>query len=400
MLKAIPNLLRCVHYWPVRLGFVILLTGVGVSQSDKVCCKFTPNIKPTWQTVVELEDAFENRCAWYEPGAYGAIAYTDSRTIVAGFHLALCHRTFATPLDRHTVDTIIQIDAQTGKLINRKEWHDLSTEQYPIIEIDIISTNDGRFLVRVGRFLKLLSPDFKELKSREFVKDETGAHERWAFSVSPDGRVGLFKLWNHSGPGSDHWFSTDTLDDELVETAPPGEGRISNNSTSSVYFTPPRGGGTGDSLAHVRARGQQESQAICPTCYGIPEGLLTDGTVFLATSPRASFALVSRQGEIIHRSSIGDPIDRAVHFVAASAAPRFAFTFGHMQKRLLFWSSPTGVVVFDTKQMKYVLKLKFDQQLQSVTGPHGATPMLALSPDGTRVAVLAGKVLKSFRVPE
>jgi hypothetical protein len=46
-----------------------------------------------------------------------------------------------------------------------------------------------------------------------------------------------------------------------------------------------------------------------------PEGLLSDGTIFLATSPKASFALVSEQGEITHRASLGDPMDRARHVV-------------------------------------------------------------------------------------
>ena len=63
------------------------------------------------------------------------------------------------------------------------------------------------------------------------------------------------------------------------------------------------------------------------------------------------------------------------------------------------WSAPTTVVVFDYKIMKNVLQLKFNQQLQDNTVvPDVAVP--ALSPDGTRVAVLTGKVLKLFRVPD
>jgi hypothetical protein len=71
-----------------------------------------------------------------------------------------------------------------------------------------------------------------------------------------------------------------------------------------------------------------------------PEGLLSDGTIFLATSPKASFALVSEQGEITHRASLGDPMDRARHVVQRLIARHFAFTFGHIQKKFMSWSAP------------------------------------------------------------
>jgi hypothetical protein len=382
--------------------FLILLASAGVSQKNNVCCELSSRTKPIWEVVLAPPGHPEGKCEWYSPGVYGTIAYTDSETIVAGFHFRSCPQTTKGSLGlRHVVDTVLKIDSQTGKLLDKREWQDLSTEeQNNLGEIDIIPTRDGRFLVKVGRFLKLFSSDFKELKSRELVENANGiVRENWTVQVSPDGKTGLFKRWNH-GPAIDHWFSTDTLDDEAVETIP-SEGRKSINSASSVYFTPPRGGGLGDSLAHVRLRGQQESHPLCPGCYGLPEDLLSDGTIFLATSPKASFALVSEQGEIIHRASRGDAMDRARHVVSASAARRFAFTFGHLQKRFMSWSAPTTVVVFDYKRMNEVLQLKFNQQLQNDTVvSDGALPMPALSPDGTRVAVLAGKVLQLFRVPD
>ena len=381
--------------------FLILLAPAGVSQKNDVCCDFSSSAKPRWKVALAPPVRPEERCEWYNPDAYGTIAYTDSETIVAGFHFRSCPQTTKGSLGlRHVVDTILKIDSQTGKLLEKREWQDLSTEEQNYLgEIDVIPTRDGRFLVRVGRFLKLFSSDFIELKSRELLENAHGVlRENWTVQVSPDGKTGLFKRWYH-GPAIDHWFSTDTLDDEAVETIP-SEGRKSINSASSVYFTPPRGGGLGNSLAHVRLRGQQESHPLCPGCGGVAEGLLSDGTIFLATGPKASFALVSQQGEIIHRASLGDPTDGAQHVVSASAAPRFAFTFGHLQKRFISWSAPTTVVVFDYRHMKKVLQVKFNQQLQNVSGPLGSWPMPALSPDGTRVAVLTGKVLKLFRVPD
>jgi hypothetical protein len=380
--------------------FLILLASAGVSQKSDVCCEFSPGVEPVWKIVLGPADTPEDRCEWYAARTYGTIAYIDSHSIVAGFHFRSCPQTTKGSLGlRHVVDTIFKIDPQTGKLLEKREWQDLSTEeQNNLGEIDIIPTRDGRFLLKVGRFLKLFSSDFKELKSRELVENASGiVRENWTVQVSPDGKTGLFKRWNH-GAAIDHWFSTDTLDDEAIETIP-SEGRKSINSASSVYFTPLRGGGLGDSLAHVRLRGQQESHPLCPGCYGVPEGLLSDGTIFLGTSPKASFALVSEQGKIIHRTSFGEGVDRTQHVVSASAAPRFAFSFQHLQKRPMFWSAPTTVIVFDSKQKKDVFRLKSNQQLEK-GGPATGPPMLALSPDGTRVAVLAGQILKLFRVPD
>src|SRR5579859_664281 len=382
--------------------FLILLASAGVSQNNDVCCELSSSAKPIWRVALEPPVHAEGKCEWYSPDAYGTIVYTDSETIVAGLHFRFCPQTTKESLGlRHVIDTILKIDSQTGKVLEKREWQDLSTEEQNWQgEIDVIPTRDGRFLVKVGRFLKLFSSDFKELKSRELVENANGmVRENWTVQVSPDGKTGLFKRWNH-GPAIDHWFSTDTLDDEAVETIP-SEGRKSINSASSVYFTPPRGGGLGDSLAHVRLRGQQESHPLCPGCYGLPEGLLSDGTIFLATSPKASCALVSEQGEMTHRESLGEPMDSAWHVVSASAARRFAFTFGHIQKRFMSWSIRMNLFVFDYHHMKDVLQLKFNQQIKNgIVAPAGASPTPALSPDGTRVAVLAGRVLKLFRVPD
>src|SRR5215467_6564284 len=106
------------------LGCVfILCTRVGASQDDKICCDFSPGVKPVWKIALGPADTPEDRCEWYALQNYGTIAYVDSHSIVAGFHFRSCPVTVKGSLGRrHVVDTIFKIDSETGKLLEKREW--------------------------------------------------------------------------------------------------------------------------------------------------------------------------------------------------------------------------------------------------------------------------------------
>ena len=395
------NSLSLRHFFAPALCllFVFFFAGWGFGQKE-FCCEFSPSTKPLSETVISLPSDLQ-KCELLAPGAYGAVAFTGSNVIVAGFHVVTCQRAGKmSAADRHTQDIVVQIDASTGKELKRIEWKDLYDEDNMAGDIDVVATYAGRFLVRVGPFVKLISSDFKEVNSRRFVTEQFGPGDHWIVRVAPSGKIGLFRRWNRDDVSQNRWFSTDTLDDELVEKTSTGEGWHIVPSESSVYFTQLPNRGPNDHLVLVRTRGERESHPLCSDCAGIAEALAINNTIFVATSPKASFSLVTAQGEIIHRESFGDGIDHADHVVASSAALRFAFTFGHLHKNLVSWKSPTTVVVYDINKMKVVLKVKFDEQLQNISGPYGGLPMLGLSPDGRRVAILAGRILKVFSVPE
>src|SRR5579864_7279398 len=131
--------------------FFILLASAGVSQKSDDCCEFSPGIEPVWKIILGPADTPEDRCEWYNLRTYGTIAYIDSHSIVAGFHFRSCPQTTKGSLGlRHVVDTILKIDSQTGKVLEKRDWQDLSTEEQNWLgEIDVIPTRDGRFLVKV-----------------------------------------------------------------------------------------------------------------------------------------------------------------------------------------------------------------------------------------------------------
>src|SRR5262249_16201218 len=150
----------------------------------------------------------------------------------------------------------------------------------------------------------LFSAEFKEIRSRVLITEPIRQMEYWVVRVAPGGKTGFFKRGISHGTAENHWFSTDTLEDQLVEVAAPGEDRLSPPSAGAVYFNPPDAASRGpDKLAYVHERGQRQARPLCSDCYGYPVSVISNGMLFLNAGTRASFALISTGGDIIHQAS-------------------------------------------------------------------------------------------------
>lgn len=375
-------------------SLLLLLLPVIVTAGDKetACCDYSTDKKPVWTAMLDLPAG----CQPFGTNNNETLVFTDSQKIVVGVHLQCAQ-------PPHTLDLVLQIDAQSGKVLQRMEWKDASITSNQAGDIWIVPVHDGQFLVSIGSFMKLFSPEFKELRSRTIINsgDSLGPDEFRVVRAAPGGKVGFFKRWSKSSPSSqDHWFSTDTLEDELVEPVPLEESWRPVITESRVYFDsyhPPPA--KPNEPAYARERGEAKAQPLCDACNGLPMAVIADGTVFLQTVPKASFMLVSPQNKIIHRASYGSGNDYVTQVKTASDVPRFAFTFGHIQRRLTSFKSIDAVIVFDTRKMSDVFRLKISQQSQKyLGGERWQTPLIALSPDGERLAVLNQAVLKLFQV--
>lgn len=151
----------------------LALNATGLTQEKGyACCKFSANKRPSWESVLSLPDErSESECDW----SYSEqrLAYTSPQTIVAGFHLDCLQRHGPIPPVRmHTLDLILQIDAQSGKMMKQMEWRDVSIRRNWAGDLRILPAQNGRFLVLVGSSLKLFSPEFSELKSRPLTQDK------------------------------------------------------------------------------------------------------------------------------------------------------------------------------------------------------------------------------------
>lgn len=370
------------------------------------CCKFSANAKSLWQTVLPLPPKrAEGECEW----SYGEqrLVYTSRQSIVAGFHLDCLQIRGGSRGDRkHTLDMLFQIDAQTGEVLKKMEWNDVSTRRNWAGDLKILPSGNGRFLVLVGSSIKLFSPEFSELKSRPLTSGNAAPEENWTVSISSDGKTGFFTSQvRGSKQQEDHWFSADTLEDETAELAPPQESWRAVPTASAVFFRPFHSPPSDPKeVVHIRERGNEQIRPLCSECVGFPLAIVPDGLLLLTTVPKASFMLVTREGKIVHRASYGKPIDGVDLVTAASAAPRFALSFGHLQGRLSSFGSVDTVVVFDSWRMADVLQLKIEQQPEhysnsNIKGQLWPGEAFALSPDGVRLAVLSGAVLKTFQIP-
>jgi len=374
---------------------VLVPVSSGLAGKDKaVCCDFSSNKKPLWQAVLDLPPEPSGECVWSNAG--GDLAYTDAQHIVIGSLVQCFHATPHEPrVEKRAL--LFQVDAASGRVVSRADWNNVPSPQNRVDnDFQILPTHDGRFLVRAGAVLKLLGPDFNEIRNRVLVEGYTSDWDYWFVGVAPDGRQGFFKRGKQSGLSEDHWFSADTLEDEQVDKAPPEEDRLSNPiiTNSSVYFhrREPKG-------LYVRERGQESSRLLCSECTGVPVTILPNGLLFIATAPKASFLLVSPDGTVVRRASYGTGVDSSFHVSAASTSPRFAFRYGHLERGLFSWRLPETAVVFDTKRMKDIYQLKYQPEAEHIAGGEGwIHTSIALSLDGTRLAVLGLAVLKEFEI--
>lgn len=197
------------------------------------------------------------------------------------------------------------------------------------------------------------------------------------------------------------------MEDEFTELAPLGENWRAVPTASAVFFYPfHQPPNDLKEVVHIRERGQQEARPLCSECDGFPVAVVPNGLLMLAAHPKALFMLVTPEGKIVHRASYGKGVDfvSREHVVAASVAPRFAFSFGHLHGRLSSWGSAETVVVFDTGKMADVFQLNIKQQPEHYSNPyakgeHWPGEAMALSPDGTHLAILSGSILKTFQIP-
>jgi hypothetical protein len=382
--------------------FLVLLSSSRLIAKEIACCEFSANKAPIWQVFMSVPvGSSDGKCEWSYGSPAGTVAYTDTQRIVVGFHLQCAVSSPAIAAPMHTLDLLLQVDAGTGNVLNRMEWRDISTGPNRAGDLRILPTHDGRFLMMVGPFLKLFSADFKEERSRLLIKNAIGPEEYWVVQVAPDGRTGFFKHWNHYSPSEDRWLSTDTLEDNLVEAAPPEETWRSVVTAKAIYFRPwhpppqsPR------ELVYVRDRGQPKAHPLCSDCDGLPMAIVPYGILLMQTGSKASFTLTSLEGKMLHSSAHGAGVDAISHVVVASAVPRFALEFGHLQRQVFSWKSLDTVVVFDTAKMTEVFHLTIHQQPKHLLGGEAwMGEAIALTPDGTRVAVLSGASLKVFQIP-
>ena len=352
--------------------------------------------------------AAQKDCAWEKPQS-GEVVFTRAERAVLAIHDG-CFRIALSQFDperylaAHTVDALYAIDTRTGNIIKKLILNDVSEKRERNLEMQLVALTDHRVLLRSDFALKLLTDDFDERSSRNLIVEQE-QWEHWKAVASADGSTVMLRRWGvgetNRGLSEDHWISTETLQDLLVDDPKPYRSMLFTIDHEGVYFNIKGAvgmyGETNDPVA-FRAKGQARYRALCAGCTGIAWAVSNNGLLFLDPGPH-DFMLV-RNGDVCYRRQYGSRTDNIYAAAVAANSNRFAFDFSHGRAGWFARSSDIGgIIVFDADEMKTVLFVK-EKVYPEKEGPLETwlAPTIALSPDGTQVLVLNGQVLKSFRV--
>lgn len=396
-------MLRCIGLC-VRAATAALFVWVAITAhgQEQICCKFESNREPVWgKNIPAPYPQSINSCKW-ERGRTGHLAFASADRVV----VALEFRCFAPDgLVKHTEDRLVELDAKSGNIVKAVQWRDIALAD-PAAEDQVFAVDNNRILFRAGGALKLCSIDLEELRSRALPVEWFGIT---GIYPSPSGRIGSmnYPVRRDNPRHEQRWFSTETLQDLQVEMGPR---YLSSRPASDdqVVYQPPENQ-HGNVPVYLRKRGEEEGRPLCDSCFGVIQGVTPNGLVFLSKMPPgASFLLVDRAGTIVYKGTYG----RRGDFISWYSDP---LTFSRTGHRLVFQYGYIGgllnpgghfkVVVFDTASMKNIFQVKITEHPQirkfrtlGLVEVSWRNSNLALSPDGSVLAILYGTTLKLFRV--
>jgi hypothetical protein len=258
-------------------------------------CESSTNKKPDWETTLTWPDPPPQKgCTWEKPqyGEPGQLVFIRAERAVIAYHLG-CFRYELSLFDpdrflaTHTVDLLYAIDTRTGNIIKKVILSDVSEKRERNLKVQVVALADHKLLLRSEFALKLLTDDFDEISSRNLIVEQE-PWEHWTAVASADGSNLMLRRWGYGETNrdlsEDHWISTDTLQDLLVDDP---------KSYSSMFFTIDRVGvyfdikgiegkyGKHDDPVVFRAKGQARYHVLCADCTGIPEAVSTNGLLFL-----------------------------------------------------------------------------------------------------------------------
>jgi hypothetical protein len=264
-------------------------------------------------------------------------------------------------------------------------------------------TGDSNFLMLAGEQLKKFSSSFNELASLptplrvhgQPTQQRIGEriylnprYETWDVDVAPGGREFVLAHVKNPSEMEVSWLKTnDFTTITMIEAAPSNQQGMSAGNQGVWLF--PFGW-----AKLVLSSGQEAS--LCNRCF---RGyFLTDELVFLDEGERFQVKTISGVSKGQGKLQSG-----ASKFCRATHATRFAYATGQYRGsgfpvRTRF-ASHMDVKVFDWSTMKQVGEIAFDEPEKPVSAGFKQSA-IALSPDGTQLAVLTGSILNLYRLQQ
>lgn len=157
-------------------------------------------------------------------------------------------------------------------------------------------------------------------------------------------------------------------------------------------------------LIEFQKIGEEYSHPLCSECKGSVRAIFGGDLVFVASNPGSSFFVVDSNGSVLHRVTQGKEPDNIKWTSGAANARRVAYTTGVINLR----TSPQSIgraVVFDLNRKENVLDLNLvsngkAENTNGIIVMGFASPQVALSPNGLRLAVLSERAIQLYQLAE
>lgn len=309
-----------------------------------------------------------------ETAGAASVVFVDANT------LAVTYRVVTGSSLPEAMDTVTFFDADSGSVRDSLQWPSNSQFEADRNFIRVLPTRNGEFLVVAGRYIRRFSSAHKELNARALGSDGSNSGE-WVVRVSPDGKTAHLKRF---GPGAndDHWVATETLEDQTVAAAPFYEYGYQVGNGFVAYRSEP--------LTPIRIHTRTgEDRALCPECRGDHIAIVGD-RLFFAGIPSGVGVVTKTDGTVLLRKKFASAHQRIGQVSVARDSSDVAFYISYLQAGLSGLRSISTIVVLDTATLRELQRFDFQESGQNGEGDSQEFlwPMMALSPDGTKLALL------------
>ena len=379
----------------VLLGLLLQFVGTRISANDKP--------KPIW--AVDLSSAKEiEESGPLDPNTDVFVTFIDQTRIAVGllFQIRIDAHQPGRPDNWKSHTLVLIVDAGSGKVLRSRSWEEFRGRPAAAEGFQMRPANSSEFLAMIGNDVVRLSSELDILARRTLPRTAQEKHaltyyDDWELVVSPGGDSALLVHRKLDGSAENHWISTKDLSD-LTVTAAPDHFSWSNALADStiVYNVAQR---DLHRLLPWKQKGDGVVMPLCSSCQGRVLGAFGRNLIFLAYDS-ASYTIVDTSGKEIYNRH-GSGVEGIGQLSGSSRANRAAFSYGSLRRSLFHgWHSADHIIVVDADAKREVARIDSSDEGKEIGNWQLFNQLLlAMSPDGRRLAIMKGINLQLLAIP-
>jgi hypothetical protein len=293
----------------------------------------------------------------------------------------------------HRPQFLALVDGSTGLITKSLALGDFTGAMMAGRGYDIVRLGGNRFLLAIGDDLLLgVSPELSwvrgRIKPRRAKSAPPGDRGQGYLLASPSGKTVFLKQFH---PGTSRWVDPESLETRAASPFPLNfDGELTDREFVGNIAV-----GGGDVLSFSAARlpfGESTARSLCESCETV--AIFGHNRIALRHSSNIWFA--DDEGHVWYRD-LREIDPRSFAFAESSMTDRVAFTYVNLTRDKDKHLVDERVAVVDAVQKKDVVNMSLNLTGKPLPMRLGAPRYeLKLSPDGKRLAVLLGNVLRYF----